>query len=40
MKIEKNNYKDISGENLKIGIVVSTWNSKITNDLYFSAKKT
>ena len=39
MKIEKNNYKDISGENLKIGIVVSTWNSKITNDLYFSAKK-
>lgn len=39
MKIEKNNYIDISGENLKIGIVVSTWNSKITNDLYFSAKK-
>ena len=39
MKIEKNNYKDISGKNLKIGIVVSTWNSKITNDLYFSAKK-
>ena len=38
MKIDTNNFEEISGKGLKIGIVISTWNHKITNNLYLSAK--
>ena len=38
MKIDTNNFEKISGKGLKIGIVISTWNHKITNNLYLSAK--
>ena len=41
MKIlDTNNFKNISGKGLKIGIVISTWNHKITKSLYSSAKIT
>ena len=40
MKIDTNNFEKISGKGLKIGIVMSTWNYKITNSLYSSAKIT
>ena len=40
MRIDSNKFEKISGKGLKIGIVVSTWNNKITNSLYSSAKKT
>ena len=40
MNINPNNFEKISGKGLKIGIVVSTWNSKITKNLYKSALDT
>ena len=40
MKIDTNIFEKISGKGLKIGIVMSTWNHKITNSLYSSAKIT
>ena len=41
MKIDKNFFpNNISGKAMKIGVVVSTWNSQITNNLYLSTKET
>ena len=41
MKIDKNFFpNNISGKGMKIGVVVSTWNSQITNNLYLSTKET
>ena len=40
MKIDKNFFpNNISGKGMKIGVVVSTWNSQITNNLYLSTKE-
>ena len=40
MKIDSNNFEEMSGKGLKIGIVVSTWNNQITDNLYSSTKET
>jgi len=40
MNINPNNFEKISGKGLKIGIVISTWNSQITKKLYKSAQDT
>jgi len=40
MNINPNNFEKISGKGLKIGIVISTWNSEITKNLYKSALDT
>ncbi len=40
MNINPNNFEKISGKGIKIGIVISTWNSEITKNLYKSALDT